>query len=274
MSRLSVERAIAVASGAFGLVGPYTAKAKKARTNLETAFPQHDPAEIRRLVRGVFRHLGAAFAELAKMGEIWDQRALRLEFTTSPAAAEYLAEDRATVWVTAHVGAWQLTNLVSKQLAIQLSTVYAEESNPVLQELLYSLRENFGASLIPTHAGLRPLIRELNAGHSVGLATDTRPDSGELMPFFGVDAVVNTTPAALALRTGAAMLPIRCRRMRPGFYRVEIGDPIVSRLSGAGREEDARDMTAQVLTLYEAWIRETPDQWICLKRRWPKPGKL
>ena len=270
LGQLSVERASAVAAAIVGLVGPHVSQARKVHGNLAVAFPDWNEQDLRRTTRGIFRQLGMAVAELANMDKIWSEREQRLEFCIDPLAQTPLDAGGATVFVTAHVGAWQVVNLISRQLNLTITVVFAEESNPQVRELMHRLRKPFGVNWLPTHAGIRPLLQELNAGNSIGLAMDTRLDTGVSIPFFGVDALTNTTAARLALRTGAALIPVRGERLRPGHFRVSVMAPIASPDPDAELAEQAITMTQLINEHFEAWIRAAPDHWMCLKRRWPK----
>jgi KDO2-lipid IV(A) lauroyltransferase len=270
LGQLSVERASSVAAAIVGLIGPHTSVARTVHGNLAVAFPDWNEQDLRRTTRGVFRQLGMAVAELTKMDKIWSEREQRLEFRIDPLAQAHLDARGATVFATAHVGAWQVVNLISRQQNLTITVVFAEESNPQVRDVMHRLREAFGVKLLPTHAGVRPLLRELNAGNSIGLAMDTRLDTGEPLPFFCVDALTNTSAARLALSSGAALIPIRGERLRPGHFRVSVMAPIASPVPDAKLAEQATAMTRQINEHFEEWIRTAPDHWMCLKRRWPK----
>lgn len=274
MRRLSLEQASRLCAFAFGLAGPYGDKADKARVNLDIAFPESTEAWREQTVKQIFRSLGTSAAELIKLEDIWNQREQRLEFELEPKAAEVINNKGAAVYVTAHIGAWQATNLISLQYGLKISTIYAPETNDVLRDMMLELREAFGVKLIASDAGVRPLMKELAAGHSIGMAMDTRLDTGKLLPYFGRDALTNTTAARLALRTGAALLPVRGERLPGGRFRVTVYDPITSEQPDAPLDDQAAALTVQINRHFEDWIRKDPGQWICLKRRWPKANKL
>lgn len=274
MGRLSPQQASALLGSTFSLLGRFNEKAKKADINLSIAFPESSEDWRRQTIRQIFRNLGKSAAELLKLEQIWEERDERLEFILQAQARAHLEAKRPTVFVAAHVGAWQVTNLLSMHMGLTISTVYAPESNAALREIMFKLRQAFGVKLIPSDAGLRPLLRELNQGHSIGMAMDTRLDTGQLLPFFGKDALTNTSAARLALRSDAALLPIRAERLGKARFRITVFDPVSSAAPDAPMDEQAIDMTTQVNEHFEAWIRETPEQWICLKRRWPKAHKL
>jgi KDO2-lipid IV(A) lauroyltransferase len=275
MGRLSPERASALSGRAFSLLGVYNSdKSRKADTNLSIAFPERSAEWRRETVRKIFHNLGKSAAELIKLEQIWRERDQRLEFVLEPEARAHMEAKQPSVFVTAHVGAWQITNLVSLHMGLKISTVYAPESNVALADIMYRLRESFGVKLIPSDAGARPLPKELNQGHSIGLAMDTRLDTGQLIPYFGRDALTNITAARLALRTNAALLPIRAERLGQARFRITVYDPVTATDPDASMDEQAIAMTTLVNEHFEAWVRDNPEQWICLKRRWPKAHKL
>lgn len=272
--RLSMRRANQLAAFAFGLTGPLGNKAKKAMTNLEVAFPDSTEAWRKETTHGIFRHLGISAVELIKLEQIWEQREQRLEFVLEEGAKEHLEAKGATVFVCAHVGAWQLTNFIARHMDLGISTVFAPESNPALAEIMMGLRHHMGVNLIPSDAGVRPLMKELAAGRCIGLAMDTRLDSGKLIPYFDRDALTNTTGARLALRSKAALIPIRAERLPNERYRITVSNPLASKNPDTSLDDQATELTTTVNGFFEEWIRETPEQWICLKRRWPKAHKL
>ena len=274
MRWLSLEQASRLSAFTFGLVAPYGDKIDKARVNLAIAFPQESEEWRERTARQIFRYLGVSAAELIKLDEIWEQRHQLLEWDIAPGAAEVIERKGAAMFVSAHVGAWQITNLLSLEYGLTISTIYAPESNETLHKMMLDLRKSLGVGLISTTAGVRPLMKELAAGHSVGMAMDTRLDTGKLLPYFGKDALTNTTAARLALRSGAALLPIRGVRLPGNRFRICLYDPLVSAQPDAPLDEQAAELTVQINRYFEEWVREYPEQWICLKRRWPKAHKL
>ena len=274
MRKLTLEHALTLSAFSFELGSGYSDKADKARTNLAIAFPDSSSKWRDRTTKKIFRHLGYSAAELVKLEQIWQEREQRIEFVLEPEARKHMESKRATVFMTAHVGAWQVASLVTRQFGFTINAIYAPESNATLQELLLSSRRSFGERLISADAGPRPLLKALKAGESIIMAMDTRPDTGKLIPFFGRDALTNTSAVGLALRTGAAVVVSRAERLPGGRYRVTVYDPLVSPIPDAPVKEQALAMTAIVHRYFEEWISEHPEQWVCLKRRWPKAHKL
>jgi len=274
LRKLSVDRALGLAGFVFGLIGPFSSKAAKARENLAIAFPDRPPEWREKTTRQIFRYIGISLAELIKLDQIWEERDRRIEYVIEPGARRHMEHRGATIFLTAHVGAWQVATLVTRAFGMDICTVYAPESNPVMNELMLELRQSFGKSLISTEAGPRRFIQELKAGHSIVMAMDTRPDTGKLIPFFGRDAVTSTSPPGLALRTGSALIVAWAERLPRGRYRITVHDPLVSPIPDAPVKEQAVALTEIVHGYFEEWIAKYPEQWLCLKRRWPKAHKL
>ncbi|MDX1734717.1 MAG: lysophospholipid acyltransferase family protein, partial [Halioglobus sp.] len=272
--RLSLQSALKLSGTLFAALGRNSDKAQKARTNLEIAFPGRPEQWYRDTIREIFRHLGYSAVELIKLDQIWREREQRLEYRLEPGAQAHVNTGGATMFITAHVGPWQVAPLLAREHGFTINTIYAPESHPIMNELMQDLRGAIGDRLISSEAGPRPIIKELKAGNSIVLAMDTRPDAGKLVPFFGRDALTNTSAVGLALRTGAAILLGRGERLPGGRYRLTLYDPITSPNPDADIKEQSSAITEIIHGHFEQWIRETPEQWICLKRRWPKEGRL
>jgi KDO2-lipid IV(A) lauroyltransferase len=277
LRRLSFERASGLAASLFALIGPRLEKAGKVRANLAIAFPDMTEAETSAMTREIFRSLGLATVELIKMPLIWKQWEERIELVVDPASVDYLASSSAGVYVTAHVGPWQMAPipLIRHYFGGRpMALVFAPESNPRLQALMLELRSAISVDAISSEAGLRPLLKALNSGQSLALAVDTRLRTGKLVPFFGVDALTNISPARMALRTGTRLVPVHAERLGIGRFRITVQAPIEPSDPDAEEEEKAIDMTRQLNEVFEDWIRQAPEQWMCLKRRWPKAHRL
>ena len=118
--------------------------------------------------------------------------------------------------------------------------------------------------------GARPLIRELSEGRSIGLVVDTRDDDGVPVPFFGHDKLTTLAPARLALRFGCDLIPAQVARLGDARFRLIVHEPIRPDPGLASDKDRALQMMRDLNRLFERWIRERPQQWLCLKRAWPK----
>jgi KDO2-lipid IV(A) lauroyltransferase len=153
-----------------------------------------------------------------------------------------------------------------------MTVVHAPRADPRIQGLLERRRAALGCRFLPKEASPLALVRELRAGRSLGLLLDQRHDGGDWVSFFGRPAAVPIAPASIALKLGVPFVPARVERLGGARFRLTVEPPIEPPRSGDPRER-ARDMMQRLYALFEAWIAERPEEWLCIKRRWPDPTK-
>jgi Kdo2-lipid IVA lauroyltransferase/acyltransferase len=269
MRAMTPERAASFANFIFRNLRPLLPFAAKIRRNLAIAFPQKNAREIKQLTRKTCGNLGNAAAELVLADRIWAERDQRIEFVMEDGTdlADY--RDRPAVMVTGHIGAWQIATFVAVQYQLRITSIFAPEANPHLQEFFVSLRSALPVEFIARDGCMRGLMQELKQGHIVGLVSDTRLEGGDELPFFGIPVPTNTTAARLAIRHNCDLFPVRAERLQGMRFRITLCRPIRPSDPHASVSRQAQQMTLQLFEHFEAWIREAPDQWMCFGRRWP-----
>jgi KDO2-lipid IV(A) lauroyltransferase len=266
---LGPDRAARVGAALFGAWGPWLRKARHVRANLGIAFPERSAREIEALERGVWGSFGAMLADYAHLDEICRRDGGRVEVVVKGNVRALQDEGRPVVLATAHVGNYQLATYAASRLGIPVTALYTPTSNPRVDRMITRLRRPIASRLVPRDGGVRALVRELSCGRSVGLVVDTRTDGSAMIPFFGRPVPTTTLPARLALRFGCELVPIRVERMEGARFRVTVYAPLVAD-EAQGEKEQALAMTRMLNARFEDWIRERPEEWQCLKRRWPK----
>ena len=270
LQALPVAWSFALSRGCMRALAPLTPMWDKVRRNHAIAFPELDARARNALRRQTFAHLGDAIAELVLAPSLYRAGDGRIDWQMDPALEETIRERRPMVMVTGHVGAWQLTNMVARRWEIPLTSLYSEESNAGLAALMLELRNGLGCRWLPSAGGIRTLLEELRAGHSVGLACDTRMDQGESVAFFGHEVLSNTVPARLSLRTGAPLVPVLAERLPGHRYRISLQAPVAAPANVATPAAQALEMTAAMMARFEGWVRARPAEWMCLSRRFAK----
>ncbi|WP_022728985.1 lysophospholipid acyltransferase family protein [Fodinicurvata sediminis] len=245
------------------------------RANYRVAFPEAGEAEITRLIRKSWGNLWAVLAEFPHLGKICDRSSPnpRVEIENHAYLEELDRTERAAVFFTAHMGNWEILGGLMPAMGRPLTVVYTPQGNPLVDAMVQYWRQRQGMKLVEKHGGIRILLRRLGAGESIGLLVDQRVDEGEHVPFFDRSAKTTTAPARLALRTRNDLVPVRVMRVATARYRVVIHPPVSPPPEDMGTDNRALEMTREVNGIFERWIREEPGEWLCLKRRWAKPGK-
>ena len=268
---LSPDRASAAGRWLFRLAGPHLDKTRIFRRNLSLAFPDKSMAEIEGLIREIWGNVGAVLAEYPHLQAIAsDTTPQRTEVVIEGGSRVFRQSGKPAVFVAAHLSNWELPPAAGVKLGLPVSVVYTPLQNPWLDRMLYRAREKMGFSLVPRDGGMRTLIRELSRGRSIGLVVDQRVDEGEPVPFFGIDMNTTITPARLALRYDCELIPIRVERLNGARFRVTFHAPVTAPEGVTDEHRKMLAMTRKVNDLFEAWITENPQDWLCSKRRWPK----
>jgi Kdo2-lipid IVA lauroyltransferase/acyltransferase len=252
-------------------IGPFLGKTAHLRRNLMLAFPALGESAREALLREVCGNAGAVLAEYPHFKAIChDDFDGHFEYLERWNLDDYRAGRRHGVFVSAHVGNWELSAAAAGRQGIPMTVIYAPSRNPFIDRLLRRRREALGCRLVSLDEGARPLIRELGEGRSVGLVVDARDDDGLPIPFFGLDKWTTIAPARLALRFGCDLIPVRVERRGDARFRLTVYEPVRPDPALGSDKDQAIQMMCEVNRLVERWIREQPEQWLCTKRAWPK----
>ena len=242
-----------------------------AEINLQLAFPDLDEQGRRRILRGTFRNLGRLLGEVSQFPRF------NRENISSVVVYEGLenflqaqAQGRGVILLTGHIGAWELSVYAHSIYGHPMSFLARRVDNPLVERLAESYRARYGNRSIDKRGSLREVMKTLKAGGVVGILADlnTSREEGVFCDFFGVQACSTAGVAALALRTGAVVLPgyiVWDETAR--IHRLHFEPPLET-ISTGNQKEDVVTNTARYTKTLESIIRRYPDQWLWIHRRW------
>ncbi len=261
--------------GAVGrAVGPLLPVSRVADRNLLLALPELDRAARRRVVRGVWDNLGRTAAEIVQLDRLGRSDSdAGWEVEGDAHARLVAAHPGPVILVSAHLGNWEVLGRVAGEYGIQLAAVYRAGSNPHVEAMVTRLRVAgaFGTMrMFPKGAaGARQAIGHLRGNGRLVLLIDQKMNDGIAARLFGHAAMTAPAAAALALRTGALLVPTFCRRLGPARMLAVCEAPLPLPDSG-DRAADVAALTQAINDRLEAWIRAQPQDWLWLHRRWPR----
>jgi KDO2-lipid IV(A) lauroyltransferase len=238
--------------------------------NLREAFPDWDEARLRATARGVYRHFGTVLLDLLWMEGRTAQELLAL---ADVEGVEHVVRARAAgrgmVAPSGHFGNWEFQAVASVPLAGNLAAIARPLDNPLLDRRLVALRTGTGNTVIYKQRALVQALKTIRDGGIVAVLIDqnVQQDYGVFVDFFGRKACTTTVAAALALKTGCAIVPVRCVLQPNGRYRMVYG-PAVDWTGTGRRDADLVALTQHLTSIIESWVRENPEQWLWLHRRW------
>lgn len=271
--RLPVERSVRFGERLGGLLARVDFERRRvALANLALAYGDElDAAGRARVLRGVYRHLGRFFFEYLALLERSELRPLSrfIEIEGLDAAREAVRTHGAAIFVTLHMGHWELLGgAVSEQVA-PLHAVMKPLRNPYLNERVVALRSAFGLAPLERKAVVPALFRSLRQNKSIALFSDLNQKRGPVfVDFFGVPAATVATPAVLAIRAGKPIVVGGSWSTGAALrYRARLEAPICAR-AGADVGEETLRITAEINRLLEGFVRAHPEQWNWIHPRW------
>ena len=243
--------------------------------NLAAAFPNRSPAELRAIARGVFGHFGSLLTEILRFsGLSHEQMLASVEFEGTERVTQAHAQGKGAIFITGHFGYWELQALAHALRMPPTSVVVRALDNPKLNRWLEDVRTSTGNSVIHRRGGLRRILRALADNRSVAVLIDQHINTADavVVDFFDRPAATTSAVAALALRTGAPVIPVFAVPMKNGRYRMIYEHPVEP--PPADSPDALREFTQRCTDVLEMYVRRYPHLWLWMHRRWrdvPRP---
>jgi KDO2-lipid IV(A) lauroyltransferase len=257
-------------------IGPWLPEHRVGQANLAAAFPAKSPAEIEKILAGVWDNLGrvgAEFAHLDRMKVLDFERGgaadVIYDRTSFDRFRAIVDSGKPNLVFSAHLANWEVPALAPAYYKIRSNLLYRRPNIGAIGDAVVKMRAGCMGTLIPT--GLDAPVRLANAlqrGEHAGMLVDQHFVKGVDVVFFGRWVKANPLIAQLALHTGAAIRGVRVVRQPDGnSFWGELTDEIAPARDADGKVD--LQGTMQIITgIVEGWIREHPEQWLWLHRRW------
>ena len=251
-------------------IGPRLPASARARRNLRLVFPEKSAAERARIVRGMWDNLGRVAAEYPHLGEITAPESGRIDWIDTASVRAMRDQGTAAILVSAHLANWEIMPTAAIQRGVPMTIIVREPNNPFVRPLIERARGVAGGVRASKGLpGAKAAVGALRQGQVLGLLYDQKLNDGISVPFFGIEAMTPAAPAQLALRFGCPLVPVRVERLGPGRFRLASFEALALPDSG-DRQADTIAVMAALNEILEAWIRDRPEQWLWLHRRWPE----
>jgi KDO2-lipid IV(A) lauroyltransferase len=240
-----------------------------ATRQLQAAFPARSDAECRHITKQTFAHFGRSLTMLLKFSTLTPARmATRVTFEGVDRAREALAAGKGAFFVTGHFGFWELQGLAHALVLPPLLLLARPLDNPYLHAMLERTRRVTGNHVIYRRGAVRRMLRALTSNESVAVLIDQhiQPADAVTVQFFNRPAATTSAVAALALRTGAAVIPSFGLPTADGRYRMVYEHPIEPPRADAA--DPVVEFTQRCTDVLEMYVRRHPELWLWMHRRW------
>jgi KDO2-lipid IV(A) lauroyltransferase len=240
-----------------------------AERNLATAFPARPAAERKTIARNMFKHFGRMLFALLKFSTLTHEEMMaRVDVDGEDRVRLAYAQGKGVLFVTGHFGYWEVNGLLHGLVFEPIAVMARALDNPRLNQLLEDIRRRTGNSVIYRRGAIRRVMRTLEAGKGVAVLIDQHIMGRDAIyvDFFSRPAATTAAVAALALRTGAAVVPSFAFPLPGGRIRLVYDHPVAPPRPDA--PDAARDFTQRCTDVLEMYVRRDPEMWLWMHRRW------
>jgi KDO2-lipid IV(A) lauroyltransferase len=258
------------------------ARRKAVLTNLEVAFPDLSEEERWQMGLRVFAHFAGMIMDVLLQTRMLRKRNVLDRIRLTGWARDYMDEHgrdglrrraHKVLFLTAHLGNWELASGFFSLLGVQISPVYRAMRNPFVDRLLRKIRLDSQYEVIERRGAVQSMIERLEQGGNIGFLFDQEALHGIYVPFFGVPACTHKTPAVLA-RDYDVKIFLGVVVREGDFLHYEARGELLdmSSFKTDDRQGDLERITADLMRRLEAEIRTYPDQYFWVHRRWKRVG--
>jgi KDO2-lipid IV(A) lauroyltransferase len=237
--------------------------------NLRAAFPLRSEAECRAICRNMFSHFGRLLVVLLKFSTMRpDEMLACVEFDGEDRVIHAHAQGRGVLLFTGHFGFWEINALVHALTLKPMAVLARPLDNPLLQNLLESVRTKTGNSVFYRRGAIRRVLRALESNQAVAFLIDQhmQPADAVYVDFFNRPAATTSALAALALRTGAPVVPVFALPLPGGRFRMVYEHAVDP--PRADDDDALREFTQRCTDVLEMYVRRYPELWLWMHRRW------
>lgn len=258
-----------------GRIGPLLREQRIGRANLTAAFPEKSSDEIEAILRGVWDNLGRVGAEFAHIDRIWDydeayplKSRIEIQPRTHELFHELRLDGKPALIFASHLGNWEMPALAAVAHGLDAAILYRRPNIASADRIIQEMRQVKMGTLIPAgrDAPLR-LAEALQNGQHVAMLVDQWLTGGVEVTFFGRKTRANPMLARLLRQVECPVHGVRMIRLPGRRFRAELTEEIPPVRDASGKI-DVQGTTQAITDVVEGWIREYPEQWLWLHRRW------
>jgi KDO2-lipid IV(A) lauroyltransferase len=254
-------------------LGPRIWRHKVVMENLAIAFPEMSIEDREKLASDNWAQMARTLLEYIYLEEIFNlevemEESDTIEIVNGEAFQKLRDDGLPAILFTGHIANFELLPMVSARFGLQIQSMYRRPNNKYAASQVEQSRKSYGDKLVASGAGASfQLMSALERGEHVGLLVDQKFRRGINIPFFGKEAKTNPLLAKLARRYDCPVHGARTVRLPDGRFRLEITDELVLPRDEKG-DIDIKGTTELVTKVVEDWVREYPEQWLWMHRRW------
>lgn len=271
---LGPERASDLGGWLLRTASPLIPVNRVALANIRAAFPEKNEAEVRRIARGAWENLGRVAGEYANLKALFDYDYLnpdkpsRVEVKGIEHFIALKDDGKPGLIFSTHLANWELPAICAQTYDLETTAVFRAPNDPAIAAVVHEIRSGAMGGLAAARQGAAFAMQGVleNGGH-LGMLIDQHFTRGVVVPFFGRPALTNPIMGKFARRFECPVHGVRVIRLPNHRFRLELTPPLDLPRDANG-EIDVQGAMAMMTAVVEGWVREYPEQWLWMHRRW------
>ncbi len=257
---MNLDKASHIAGKIGRIAGPRLGISRVAELNIRMVMPELSDSKRDQIIADMWENLGRIIGEYPHMEQIGRER---VEICGHEILDNLVASSSGSITFGAHLANWEMTSYALRELGP--CPVVRIPNNPWVRRMIEKGR---GADLIPKSAhGTRQLVKYLKDNRHVGILIDQKYNEGISVPFLGLPAMTSPAFVQLAKKFSCPLVPVRFERLEGARFRVTLYESL-SLNDDEGRPMPDEEIIRKAHKYLEEWIRERPEQWIWIHKRW------
>ena len=251
--------------------GPLFRKKTIAKKNILIAFPDLNEKSINEMIERMWKNIGRIFGEYIHINKfsIIDQKKIKIVFANKNNFEFLKKNSKPIVFFSGHFANFELMAKCLQELGFNIGAIYRPLNNIFLNPIMEFIRKNYICSfqIEKGSNGTKKLIKHISTNNPLALMIDQRLSSSIRVPFFNHPATTTTTPAQLAIKYDALLIPVFLKRLEKTNFEFFIEEPlIINRTSDY--DKDIFNITQIMNKKIEEFIKRDPAHWLWSHDRW------
>jgi KDO2-lipid IV(A) lauroyltransferase len=251
--------------------GPLFRKKAIAKKNIIIAFPNIDETSINQIIDGMWKNIGRIFGEYIHINKfsLLDEEKKKIMFISKINLRIIRSNNKPIVFFSGHFANFELMAKCLRELKFNIGAIYRPLNNIFLNPIMELIRKKYicPIQIEKGSAGTKRLIKHISTKNPLALMIDQRLSSSIRVPFFNQPATTPTTPAQLAIKYDALLVPVFLKRLKKTNYEFFIEEPLEVKKTN-NYEKDIFNITAIMNKKIEEFIKVDPSSWLWSHDRW------
>jgi KDO2-lipid IV(A) lauroyltransferase len=251
--------------------GPLFRKKTIAKKNILIAFPNFNEKSINEMIDRMWKNIGRIFGEYIHINKfsIIDNSKKKIVFTNRDDAEILKKNNKPIVFFSGHFANFELMAKCLQELGFDIGAIYRPLNNIFLNPIMEFIRKKYicPIQIEKCSNGTKKLIKHISNNNPLALMVDQRLSSSIRVPFFDQPATTTITPAQLAIKYDALLVPVFLKRLEKTNFEFFIEEPLITNRTN-DYDKDIFNITQIMNIKIEEFIKRDPAHWLWSHDRW------